>query len=71
MPVQNSRLGGFFRHSVAERREMVSKMAGLTPEQTEALRACGELDETAADRMIENVIGNHVPSSGSRYELCH
>ena len=57
MPVENSRLGGFFRHSVAERRAMVSKMAGLTPEQTEALRACGELDEAAADRMIENVIG--------------
>jgi hydroxymethylglutaryl-CoA reductase len=57
MPVENSRLGGFFRHSVAERRNMVAEMADLTPEQIEALRACGELNEAAANRMIENVIG--------------
>jgi len=36
---------------------MVANMAGLTPEHIEALKACGELNETAADRMIENVIG--------------
>ena len=57
MPVENSRLGGFFRHSVAERRNMVAEMADLTAAQIEALRACGELNEAAADRMIENVIG--------------
>ena len=57
MPVENSRLSGFFRHSVAERRQMVANMAGLSPEHIEALEACGELNETAADRMIENVIG--------------
>lgn len=57
MPVENSRLGGFFRHSVAERRNIVAQMADLTPAQIEALRACGELNEAAANRMIENVIG--------------
>ena len=57
MPVENSRLGGFFRHSVAERRNMVAEMTNLTAAQIEALRACGELNEAAADRMIENVIG--------------
>ena len=57
MPVENSRLGGFFRHSVAERRQMVAELSNLTQEQIDALSACGELDETAADRMIENVIG--------------
>lgn len=36
---------------------MVADMAGLSPEHIEALEACGELNETAADRMIENVIG--------------
>jgi hydroxymethylglutaryl-CoA reductase len=71
MPVENSRLGGFFRHSVAERREIVSKMAGLTPEQTEALRACGELDETAANRMIENVIGTMSLPVGIATNFCH
>ncbi len=57
MPVENSRLSGFFRHSVAERRQMVANMADLSSEHIEALEACGELNETAADRMIENVIG--------------
>ena len=57
MPVENSRLSGFFRHSVAQRREIVAEAAGLDEEQIAALQACGELSEEAADRMIENVIG--------------
>ena len=57
MAVENSRLSGFFRHSVAERRAIVAKMANLTQEQTDALEACGALSEDSADRMIENVIG--------------
>ena len=57
MAVENSRLSGFFRHSVPERRQIVAELANLTPQQIEALSACGELKEDAADRMIENVIG--------------
>jgi hydroxymethylglutaryl-CoA reductase len=57
MPVENSRLSGFFKHTVAERRNLVKKLAGLSDEQTSALAANGELDDEAADRMIENVIG--------------
>jgi hydroxymethylglutaryl-CoA reductase len=57
MPVENSRLSGFFRHSVAERRNLVKKLAKLTDDQANALAANGELDDEAADRMIENVIG--------------
>jgi len=57
MPVENSRLSGFFRHSVAERRRIVAGMANLNEHQVAALGACGELSEEAADRMIENVIG--------------
>ena len=57
MPIENSRLSGFFRHSVAERRNLVQKLAGLTDEQVSALAANGELEDDAADRMIENVIG--------------
>ena len=57
MPVENSRLSGFFRHSVAERRNLVKKLAELSDEQVNALAANGELDDEAADRMIENVIG--------------
>ena len=57
MPVENSRLSGFFRHSVAGRRNLVKKLAKLTDDQANALAANGELDDEAADRMIENVIG--------------
>ena len=45
MPVENSRLSGFFRHSVSERREIVAQMANLSDEQIEALEACGALSE--------------------------
>jgi hydroxymethylglutaryl-CoA reductase len=57
MPVENSRLSGFFRHSVKERRNIVKTLAGLTDEQVNALAANGELNDEDADRMIENVIG--------------
>jgi len=57
LPVENSRLSGFFRHSVQERRNLVKKLANLTDEQVQALAANGELDDDSADRMIENVIG--------------
>ena len=57
MPVENSRLSGFFRHSVAERRQIVAEMTGLSDQQIAALQASGALSEEAADRMIENVIG--------------
>ena len=46
-----------YKFSVSERRDMVAKAAGLGKEHVEALANHGELDETAADRMIENVIG--------------
>lgn len=57
MPVDNSRVKGLYKFSVSERRDMVAKAAGLGKEHVEALANHGELDETAADRMIENVIG--------------
>ena len=57
MPVDNSRVKGLYKMSVEERRALVAKAAGLTDEHIDALASHGELDETAADRMIENVIG--------------
>ena len=57
MPVENSRLKGFYKLSVEERRERVAELAGLGPEAVAALAATGELSEAAADRIIENVIG--------------
>jgi len=57
MPVDNSRLKGFYKLDVEERRAMIAKLANLSDEQVAALAANGELDDAAADRMIENVIG--------------
>ena len=57
MPVDNSRLKSFYKLTVEERRKAIADLAKLDDEQVAALAASGELDETAADRMIENVIG--------------
>jgi len=58
MPVDNSRLKGFYKLSIPERRAMLADIAGLTDEQVRAW-ADAELDEGVADRMIENVIGRY------------
>tara|TARA_B100000886_G_scaffold117883_1_gene79242 strand:+ start:371 stop:1669 length:1299 start_codon:yes stop_codon:yes gene_type:complete len=57
MPVENSRLSGFFKLSVAERRKLVQNLSGISDEHVNALASNGELSDEAADRMIENVIG--------------
>ena len=57
MPVENSRLSGFFKLSVDERRKLVQRLSGISDDHVEALANNGELSDEAADRMIENVIG--------------
>ena len=57
MPVDNSRLKGFYKLDVEQRRRMVADLANLSDEHVAALAANGELDDASADRMIENVIG--------------
>ena len=57
MPVDNSRLKGFYKLTVDERRQLIAQSSNLSPEQIAALANNGELDDNAADRMIENVIG--------------
>lgn len=59
MPVSSSRLPGFFKLSVAERRDRVCALAGLNDEQKAALAASGELSDEAADRIVENVVGTY------------
>ena len=59
MPVDNSRLEGFYKLSVAERRMKLAEIANLKDEHVEAWSANGELSEDAADRMIENVVGTY------------
>lgn len=57
MPVENSRLSGFFKLTVEERRNLVKQLSGIDDEHVAALSNNGELTDEDADRMIENVIG--------------
>ena len=57
MPVDDSRLSGFYKLSVEERRDIVASLSGLSSHEIEAIATHGELSEEAADHMIENVIG--------------
>lgn len=59
MPVASSRLPGFYKQSVEERRSKVASLASLAPEDVQALATTGELAEAVGDRMIENVIGTY------------
>ncbi len=59
MAVNNSRLQGFYKLSVSERRNLLAEIAGLNDEQVSAWASTGELSESAADKMIENVIGTY------------
>jgi hydroxymethylglutaryl-CoA reductase len=59
MPIENSRIEGFYKLSVAERRELLADLANLKEEQMDAWAKSGELGEEAADRMIENVVGTY------------
>ena len=56
MPIENSRIGGFYKLSVSESRELRSEIAELSEEQVEAWARTGELDAKAADMMIDNVV---------------
>ena len=54
---KTSRLHGFYKLSIDERLKIVREFAGLTEEETLALKNFGNLREKLADIMIENVIG--------------
>jgi hydroxymethylglutaryl-CoA reductase len=54
----SSRIPGFYRLSVGERRRRLSEAAGLASEELSPLDS-GGLDEAAADGMIENVVGRY------------
>ncbi|MCX6777841.1 MAG: hydroxymethylglutaryl-CoA reductase, degradative [Candidatus Micrarchaeota archaeon] len=52
-----SDLPGFYRLPIAERRRLMSEMAGLGQDELALLERMGALDEATADRMVENAIG--------------
>lgn len=60
MSAYTSRIGGFYRCSVPERRALLARHAAVSPETLAVLaQAGGALDVAVADRMVENVIGVH------------
>ncbi len=58
MPVENSRIPGFYKKTIDERLSLVRDLVGLTDEEVETLKAWGNLEPKIADAMIENVIGS-------------
>lgn len=54
-----SRMPGFYKHSVEERLRRVADNAGLTEEEQAVLRGAAGLSMETADHMIENVVGMH------------
>ncbi|MGP8158304.1 MAG: hydroxymethylglutaryl-CoA reductase, degradative [Thermoplasmata archaeon] len=54
---RSSEIPGFYKRSIAERRALVRKWAGLTVEETSAYEFPPGIDQGTLDRMIENVIG--------------
>lgn len=54
---KTSRISGFYKMNIDERIQIISKLSGLTPEESKLLVSGGGLTLDAADRMIENVVG--------------
>ena len=54
---KSSEVPGFYRRSIAERREFVREWAGLSEEEAHAYDFPPGIDPGTLDRMIENVIG--------------
>jgi hydroxymethylglutaryl-CoA reductase len=54
---RTSEIPGFYRRTIAERREFVKEWAGLTEEEVRTFEFPPGIDPGGVDRMIENVIG--------------
>lgn len=55
--VKTSRIPGFYKYSVEERRELIARMHQLSDEEKEQLSSAISLPVETADKMIENVVG--------------
>lgn len=55
--VKTSRIPGFYKYSVEERRELIARMHQLSAEEKEQLSQAISLPVETADKMIENVVG--------------
>ncbi|MEO0326060.1 MAG: hydroxymethylglutaryl-CoA reductase, degradative [Myxococcota bacterium] len=57
--MRTSRLPGFYKLSVAERRKIAASALGVAPEALEAALADGGLELATADKTVENVLGTY------------
>ncbi|HLR15954.1 MAG TPA: hydroxymethylglutaryl-CoA reductase, degradative [Bacillota bacterium] len=55
--VETSRIPGFYKHSVEERRALIARMHQFSDEEMEQFSSAVSLPVETADKMIENVIG--------------
>ncbi|MCP4444856.1 MAG: 3-hydroxy-3-methylglutaryl-CoA reductase, partial [Myxococcales bacterium] len=56
--MSTSRIPGFYKLDIPQRRELLQKLRGLTGENLNALET-GGLDPATCDTMIENVVGQY------------
>jgi len=56
---EGSRIPGFYRLSIAERRALVAERSGVTVEELEDSLAGGGIDAGKADKVVENVLGTY------------
>ncbi len=54
----NSDISSFYKNSLKERQEIISKLANLTPDEKKILENLGYLSSIQIDSFIENVIGS-------------
>ncbi|MBD3256475.1 MAG: hydroxymethylglutaryl-CoA reductase, degradative [Candidatus Lokiarchaeota archaeon] len=59
MKKTNSKISGFYQLSIRERQELLKKLIGLIPEETELLENTGYFSEDQLDTLIENVVGSY------------
>ena len=59
LPIETSRLPGFYALARDERIHKIAQLAGLSPDETQALSGVAGLSGDRADQMIENVVGIH------------
>ena len=59
MPANNSRLPGFYKTTIDERRAAVSEAAEIALQELDEALTGGGIDAQAADKIVENVIGTY------------
>ncbi len=57
--MSGSRLPGFYKLSVAERRALVAERSGVDPEVLQSALDSGGIDCATADKLVENVLGTY------------